>query len=64
MDSKEKENLLLELRRFSSIRSLEVAKGNLNSMMYVLDSTKKEIQIRKLTVQNYGLSTLYIDGPS
>jgi len=38
------------------MRSLEIAKGNLNSMGYVLDSSKKEIQIRKLTVQIYGLS--------
>ena len=56
MNTEEKENLLLKLRRFGTMRSLEIAKGNLNSMGYVLDSSKKEIQIRKLTVQIYGLS--------
>ncbi|EAY21615.1 hypothetical protein TVAG_013810 [Trichomonas vaginalis G3] len=52
MNSEEKNELLMNLQRFSSHRAIEIANGNLEKLNLLLESSVKSTQIRGLIAQN------------
>jgi hypothetical protein len=56
MDEGEKEVLFGKLQRFRTIRSVEIARGNLERLELLTRCAKKEMTIRNLTLENLRLS--------
>ena len=52
MNENERENLIYQLNQFSTLHSLEVAKGNLHHLDLLLSCSQKDVQIRRLKVEN------------
>lgn len=57
MDHEQRGLLVLQLKQFASMRSLEIARGNYDRLSLVLENSQKEVQIRELTLQNLRLSS-------
>ena len=56
MDHEQRGLLVLQLKQFASMRSLEIAKGNFDRLSLLLENSQKDVQIRELTLQNLRLS--------
>lgn len=48
----ERESLLLELHKFKTIRSIEIARSNIDRLALLVACAKKDLKIRELTLQN------------
>ena len=57
MDQEQRGLLVLQLKQFASMRSLEIAKGNYDRLSLLLENSQKDVQIRELTIQNLRLSS-------
>lgn len=52
MDPTEREVFLEKLRQFRAIRSIEIARSNIDRLELLVSCAKKEIRIRELTLAN------------
>lgn len=57
MDQEQRGLLVIQLKQFASMRSLEIAKGNYDCLSLLLENSQKDVQIRELTLQNFRLSS-------
>ncbi|KAK8884970.1 hypothetical protein M9Y10_044096 [Tritrichomonas musculus] len=57
MDQEQRGLLVIQLKQFASMRSLEIAKGNYDRLSLLLENSQKDVQIRELTLQNFRLSS-------
>jgi hypothetical protein len=57
MDEEEKEILFGKLQRFRVIRSVEIARDNLDRLELLTRCARKEMMIRSLTLENLRLSS-------
>lgn len=52
MEGPEREFFFKELSKFRSIRSIEIARNNIERLELLVSSAKKDIRIRELTLAN------------
>lgn len=52
MDPTERELFLEQLRKFRAIRSIEIARSNIDRLELLVSCVKKEIRIRELILAN------------
>lgn len=52
VEESEREALLSELRRFRTLRSIEIARSNLDRLQLLVECAQKDMKIRELVLEN------------